>query len=128
MKALKGINDTLTYKDACDLGDKLLTEYLYYLHSVIEAATDDDEERSNINVNLADRLTKVLNMHMTMGALKDPDIWLDEIRSSLPEGIRNEVKLEIVEVDDDYEDESKIIEVDDENYGSEVKDQDEQDV
>ena len=128
MKALKGIDDVLTYADACNLGDKLLTEYLYYLHSVIEAATDDDEERSNINVNLADRLTRVLNMHMTMGALKDPDIWLDEIRAYLPEGIRNDVKLEIVEVDDDYEDESKTIEVDDENYRSEDKEQDEQDV
>lgn len=126
MKALKGINDTLTYKDACDLGDKLLTEYLYYLHSVIEETTDDYEERSNINVNLADRLTRVLNMHMTMGALKDPDIWLDEIRASLPEEVRNEAKLQIVEVDD--EDYGRIVEVEDEDHGSENKDSNEQDV
>lgn len=100
MKALKGTNDTLTYKDACDLGDRLLTEYLFELHSVIEAATDDDEARANINVNLAEKLTKVLNMHMTMGSLRDQDIWLDEIRSALPEGIRNEVKLELIDVEE----------------------------
>lgn len=101
MKALKSTQETFTYADAQELADKLLTEYIYYLYTIVQEATEDNEERSNIIVNMSGKLSKLLSSYIGVGVLKDEEEWFEEIKASFPKETRDAIKLEIVEVSSD---------------------------
>lgn len=85
---LVGKTDRFTLEEARELYEKLRTEYLYYTYALVNEVTDDEEERANINVNLAHRLGALLGACELIGVLEGPDAYLENL--PLSDGVKIE--------------------------------------
>ena len=86
MRALVGKKESITLKEAIEYRDKANTEFLYYMKAIIDEATEDDEERSNISVKMAEKLGTVMSSCELVGVLMGDDAYI----SNLPhnEGVK----------------------------------------
>lgn len=94
MKALIGTEETITREDARKLRENLTSEFLFYLHEIVEESTDDDEEISNVMVNMTRKLGGIIEASKLEGMLEDVEGYLDGLRKYTPE-------VRIEEISDD---------------------------
>ena len=90
MRALVGRGESITFEEADEIFEKLKTSYLFDVYELAKQATDDDEEISNINVNLATKLGNLLGAHELRCILEDPDIYI----ANIPYAHEQDVRIE----------------------------------
>lgn len=84
-RIFKGKNETITYGEADALAESAQVQLLYYMHELAKEATDDEEELSNIEVNLAKYVGAYGNACTLKGVLADTDVYLSSF--GFPEGV-----------------------------------------
>ena len=75
-KKLIGKTETITYEEADRMQGKALTEFVYYMSTMIDENTEDEEERANAKVNLSTKLGNLMNLCELKGVLMDPDHYI----------------------------------------------------
>lgn len=75
-KKLVGTEETMTLEEAMSFRDKAMTEFLFHMHSLVQEAVEDEEERANADVNLATKLGNVMSLSELVGILMDPDDYV----------------------------------------------------
>ena len=88
MRALVGKTERITLEEAMDLRDKASIDFLYYMKSIVDEATDDEEERADISVNMAGKLSNLMASCELVGVLMDDDAYVSTIPHN--EGVRIE--------------------------------------
>lgn len=88
MRALVGKAERITLEEAMDFRDKASTDFLYYMKSIVDEATDDEEERADISVNMAKKLSNLMTSCELVGVLMDDDMYVSTIPHN--EGVRIE--------------------------------------
>lgn len=88
MRALVGKTESITLEEAMEFRDKANTEFLYYMKSIVDEATDDEDERADISVNMAEKLGNLMSMCELVGVLMDDDMYVSRIPHN--EGVRIE--------------------------------------
>lgn len=88
MRALVGKTESITEEEASLLYDKQKTEFLYYMVSIVDESTDDEEERASLKMNLTNKLGNLLGTHELLCLLRGESVYL----ASLPysEGVKFE--------------------------------------
>lgn len=94
-KALKGKGESLRYVEAQEMRDKAMTEFLYYLCSIVDEATDDEDERAELKTNMAAKLENLISAAQLTGLLVDPDYYLMDLKKYDPE-----IRVEVIDYDD----------------------------
>lgn len=87
-KKLIGKTETITYEEADALRDKALTEFVYYMCTMIDDNTLDEEERANAKTNMSSKLGNLMSLCELKGLLMDPDYYIAGLPHS--EGTRIE--------------------------------------
>lgn len=95
MKALIGKKERITFEEAVCLRERQMTELLFDICSMVDEATDDEEERSNAKVNISRKLGGVIEAAKLEGILTDVDGYLESLRKYTPE-----VRIEEVDADE----------------------------
>lgn len=86
MRALIGKTETITLEEAIGFRDKAMTEFLYYMRSIVDEATDDEDERADISVNMAKKLESVTSACEFVGVLIGDDAYISKLPHN--EGVR----------------------------------------
>lgn len=81
-RVLKGKEETITYKEADELAGLATDNLLGHICSLVDEASEDEEERANAKVVMAHLVGKAMNAAYLAGVLCDPDHYLSTL---LPE-------------------------------------------
>lgn len=82
-KMIRATGETITYQEASDILEQRYSYTMSEIISLVEEATDDEEERANAKVNLATSLGYLMNAAEMKGVLRDEDDYIDELFSAV---------------------------------------------
>ena len=94
-KVLRGKGESLRYVEAKEMRDKAMTEFLYYMCEIVDASTDDQDERADMKLNMSTKLENLVSAAQLTGLLVDPDYYLVNLRKYDPE-----IRVEVIDYDD----------------------------
>lgn len=79
-RKLAGRGESLDYEEARKIRDETMTDFLFNMAAVVDEAVEDEDERAEAKVNLSAKLEKVISSSELVGALVDPDYYLQDLR------------------------------------------------
>ena len=83
---MKGLEETLTFDEASEVEAKSFDQLVYYIREIAKEAVDDDDELSDVMVNMMKYVGALRNSCVLKGILMDPGKYLEEL--GLPDGMK----------------------------------------
>lgn len=88
MKAIIGTVETITLDEAHEMLVEQTDSLVGYLYPIAEKATDDEDQLSNVMVNLTAMVGKVIAAAEMQGVLEDPDVYLQKTFGRFAETVK----------------------------------------
>ena len=93
-RLIRGKEETISYIEMEETTDALMTELLAYIFSMVDEATEDEEERATAKTNFATMVGKLGHAYFMAGFLVSPKKFMEKM---FPEDFRESGTIENVE-------------------------------